>query len=173
MLKFFIAREYLFAVEREAIPQNADPAFEQQALAYLEKALQLNPKNARPYIGLGSLYLKQAKRLIKEAADSEYTDQSFQEIMQLLDRAEAAYGRVLQVEIDPAEYGVPVKDIARLGLSDVKISRGLSWRGYANSDPGREEFQEAMQLLDQAIHTLNDVLPAFQASSLVRYLAQS
>lgn len=173
MLKFFIAREYLFTVEREAIPQNADPAFEQQALAYLEKALQLNPKNARAYIGLGSLYLKQAKRLIKEAADSEYTDQSFQEIMQLLDQAEAAYGRVLQVEIDPAEYGVPVKDIARLGLSDVQISRGLALRGYANSDPGREEFQEAMQLLDQAIHTLNDVLPAFQASSLVRYLAQS
>jgi tetratricopeptide (TPR) repeat protein len=87
MLQFFIGRESLFVIEREAIPQSADAAFEEQARAALEKALQLNPQNARAYVGLGSLYLKQAKRLINDAMNSEYTDQTFQQISQLLDRS--------------------------------------------------------------------------------------
>jgi tetratricopeptide (TPR) repeat protein len=172
MLQFFIGRESLFVIEREAVPQNADEAFVQQALTSFEQALQLNPKNARAYIGLGSLYLKQAKRLIQEAANSEYTDQSFGQIMQLLDQSEAAYGQVLQLEIDPVEYGVPVKDIAILGLGDVQVTRGIALQGRANFDPSREDFQEAIQLFEQAIQTFNDVLPAFQAPGLSRYLAQ-
>jgi len=79
----------------------------------------------------------------------------------------------LQLNIGPAEYGVPVKDIARLGLGDVQISRGIALQGYASSDPGRAEFQEAVQIFDQAIQTLNDTLPAFQAPNLNRYLAQN
>jgi len=170
LLKFFIARESLFIIDREAIPQGAHAAFEEQALAYLEKALQLNPQNARVYIGLGSFNLKQAKRLILEATFSEFTDTGFQQIIQLLDQAEAAYERVLQLEIDSAEYGVPVEDIARLGLGDVQVSRGIALWGYANSDPGREEFQEAIQMFDQSVETLKATLPAFQAPGLNRYL---
>ncbi|HEX9840601.1 MAG TPA: ATP-binding protein [Anaerolineales bacterium] len=171
MLQFFIGRESLFVIEREAVPQNADEAFVQQARAALENALLLNPQNARAYIGLGSLYLKPAKSLILEAADSEYTDQSFQQIMQLLDQAEAAYRRVLQLEIDSVEYGVPVEDLARLGLGDVQVSRGIALQGYANADPGREEFQEAIQMFHQAEETVKATLTVFQVSGLSRYLA--
>jgi tetratricopeptide (TPR) repeat protein len=173
LLKFFIGREYLFTIEREAIPQGAHAAFEEQALTYLEKALQLNPENVRAYIGLGSLYLKQAKRLIKEAKDSEYTDESFQKTMQFLDQAEAQYGNVLALKVDPEEYGVPVEAIAQLGLGDVQVSRGIALQGYTNNDPKNEAFEQSVQMFNQAIGTLTDTLPAFQAPRLIRYLAQN
>jgi tetratricopeptide (TPR) repeat protein len=173
MLQFFIARESLFVIERPAIPQSADAAFEEQARAALEKALQLNPQNARAYIGLGSLYLKPAKRLINEAMNSEYTDQSFQQIMQLLDQAEAAYRHVLELKADPAVYGVPIEDVAKLGFADVQIRRGIALAGYTNYDPNNEAFDQAAKLFDQAIQTLNGTLPAFQSSGLSRYLAQN
>jgi hypothetical protein len=171
LLKFFIGREYLFTIEREAIPQGAHAAFEEQARTSLEEALQLNPENARAYIGLGTYYLKQAKHLILEATFSEFTDQGFQQIMTLLDKAEAEYGRVLELKVDSAEYGVPMGDIARLSLGDVQVSRGIALQGYAQYDPASEAFEQAMQMFNQAIVTLNDTLPAFQAPNLSRYLA--
>ena len=173
MLQFFIARESLFVIQREAIPPSAGAAFEEQALTVLEEALRLNPRNARAYVGLGTLYLKQATRLVKEAMDSEYTDQSFQQITQLLDQAETAYRRVLELQVDSAEYGVPVEDIARLGLGDVQVTLGIALQGYAQSDPTSEAFEQAVEMLDQAVETLNATLSAFQAPGLSRYLAQN
>jgi tetratricopeptide (TPR) repeat protein len=173
MLQFFIARESLFIIERESIPQNADGAFEEQALASLEKALQLNPQNARAYIGLGSLYVKQALRRFQEASFSEYTDQSFQQIMRLLDQAEASYGSVLQLEVDSAEYGVPVQDLARLSLGHARLLRGVVMRGYSQNDPGSETFHQAEEMINEAVEMLNATMPAFQAPGLSRYLAQN
>jgi TPR repeat protein len=173
MLQFFIGRESLFVIEREAIPQTADAAFEEQARTALEKALQLNPQNARAYVGLGTLYLKQAKRLINEAMNSEYTDQTFQQITQLLDQATSVYGHALELKVDPAGYGVPIEDIARLGEADVQITRGLALLGYTNYDTVNEAFHQAAGLFDQAIQTLNETLPAFQTPGLSRYLAQN
>jgi tetratricopeptide (TPR) repeat protein len=173
MLQFFVARESLFVIEREAVPQGADAAFEEQAHTYLEKALQLNPENVRAYIGLGSLYLKQAKRLIKEAKDSEYTDASFQQTMKFLDQAEVEYRRVLELKVDPEEYGVPVEDIARLGLGDVQVSRGIALQEYSHFDLGSAAFEQSVQIFNRAIQTLTGTLPAFQAPSLIRYLAQN
>jgi tetratricopeptide (TPR) repeat protein len=105
--------------------------------------------------------------------DSEYTDQSFQQITQLLDQAETAYRRVLELQVDSAEYGVPVEDIARLGLGDVQVTLGIALQGYAQSDPTSEAFEQAVQIFNQAVETLNATLPAFQAPGLSRYLAQN
>jgi tetratricopeptide (TPR) repeat protein len=173
MLQFFIGREYLFTLDREPVLQVARTAFEQKALEGLQKSLELNPQNARAYVGLGSLYLKQAKFLIDEAVNSEFTDQGFQQIMQLLDQAEAAYGRVLQLGVDAAEYGVPVQDFARLGLGDVQLTRGIALQGYALYDPSTEAFSQAVHMFDQAAEMLNATLSAFQAPSLSRSLAQN
>jgi tetratricopeptide (TPR) repeat protein len=117
--------------------------------------------------------MKQAKRLVDEAANSEFTDQSFQQIMQLLDKAEAEYGSVLELKVDSAEYGVPMDYIARLSLGDVQVTRGRALQGYINYDPANEDFNQAAQMFNQAIQTLKDTLPAFQARSLSRYLAQN
>lgn len=166
LIQFFLAREYLFSLEREPVLQVVTDAFEQKALEALEKALQVNPQNARAHIALGSLYLKQAKRLYKQAIDSEFTDQDFKEIMALVDQAEASYSRVLQLDIDPGQYGVPVKDIANLGLGDTTLLRGIALQAYGQPDPASEAFGRSVQLLTAT-------LPAFQGQGLSRYLAQN
>jgi tetratricopeptide (TPR) repeat protein len=119
------------------------------------------------------LYLKQAKALIEEASFSEFTDEGFQQIMRFLDQAEAAYEQVLQLDVNSVNYGVPVKDIARLGQGDVHVSRGIALQGYASFVSERAEFQEARQEFEQAIEILNGTLPSFQSTGLMRYLAQN
>ncbi len=165
ILQFFIGREYLFNLERPVL-QVARQAFEQKALEALKKSLQLNSQNARASIGLGSLYLSQAKQLVEEATSTGITDQSFQQTTQLLDQAESAYEQVLQLKVNLAKYGVPVQDIARLGLGDARLLRGIVLAGYDQPEPASEAFRQAVQML-------KDTLPAFQTPGLNRYLAQN
>ena len=167
LLQFFIGREYLFTLEREPVLEVARSAFEQKALEALERALQLNPQNARAYVGLGSLYLKQAKYLNSQENSPGLTaDQRFEQVTQLLDKAEAAYGHVLQMQASPEEYGVPVQDIARLGLGDAQLARGIALQQDGQSESAGKTYR-------QAIQTLNDTLPAFEFPHLSRYLAQN
>ncbi len=166
LVQFFIGREYLFSLEREPVLQFADAAFEEQARQALEKSLQLDSLNPRAQIGLGSLYIKQAKRLLKEATFSEFTDKSFQQMMTLLDQADEAYGGVLQEAAQDVNYGVPVKDIARLGLGDSRLTRGIARLDYGQTEAAGQDFA-------QGIGMLTDTLPAFQSPGLQRYLAQN
>jgi tetratricopeptide (TPR) repeat protein len=166
MVQFFIGREYLFSVEREPVLEVARPAFEQKAQESLDKALQLNPDNARAYIGLGSLHLKQARRLVEGASNSEMTAQDFAQASLLLDQADDAYSHVMKLPGDAAQYGAPVTDLASLGLGNARLLRGIALQLDGQSQPAAAAFQRAIQLLDQT-------LPAFQAPGLERYLAQN
>jgi tetratricopeptide (TPR) repeat protein len=165
ILQFFIGREYLFNLDRPVL-QVARQAFEQKALEALEKSLQLNPQNTRASIGLGSLYLSQAKQLVEEATSKGFTDQNFQQAIKLLDQAETAYGQVSQSKDDPSKYGVPVGDISRLGLGDVQLLRGIVLAGNDQTEPASEAFRQAVQILEAT-------LPAFLAPGLNRYQAQN
>jgi hypothetical protein len=166
LVQFFIGREYLFSLEREPVLQVASDAFEQQASIALEKAIQLDSQNARAQIGLGSLYIKQAKRLLGQAADSEYTDQAFQQMMDLLDKADRAYAAALQAKTTTAQYGVPVGDLANLGLGDARLTRAIAQLGYGQPDEAGKAFADSVQMLSAT-------LPAFQGPGLERYLAQN
>ncbi len=166
ILQFFIGREYLFSLERQPVLQLARAAFEQKALEALQKSLQLNPQNARAYVGLGSLYVKQAKQLIKEGTASEFTRENMDQTAKLLDQADNAYGTVSQLDIDPNLYGVPVQDIARLGLGDSQVTRGALLEASAQNDAASVAF-------NNAVHTLEATVPAFQSPGLSRYLAQN
>jgi tetratricopeptide (TPR) repeat protein len=166
MIQFFIGREYLFSLEREPVLGVARDAFEQKALEALQKSLQLNPQNARAYIGLGSLYLKQAKQLINDGMSSEFTRENFERTMQLLNQAESAYGTVGQLNPDSAIYGVPVADIAQLGLGDMLVTRGAALEANGQIELAAGAFDKATQMLEAT-------LPAFQEPSLNRYLAQN
>jgi tetratricopeptide (TPR) repeat protein len=166
LLQFFIGREYLFTIKRKPIPPAADPAFEQKALEALEKALQLNPHNARAYVGLGGAYVDQAQPLVEGAVSAGLTDENFGKVMQFLDQADTAYGRVLQPEFDTAEYGVPVQDIARLGLGDARLLRGVALQENGQTELAGMTIRQAIQMLDQT-------LPDFRARELSRYLAQN
>ena len=168
LLQFFIGREYLFTIERKPIPPAADSAFEQKALDALNRSLQLNPHNSRAYIGLAAAYVKQAQPLIDRAssASEPLTDPDRSKAMELLDRAQAAYEKVLQPGFDTAEYGVPVQDIARLGLGNVWLLRGVALQASGQDEQARAALQTAIKDLEQ-------VLPAFQSPELSRYLAQN
>jgi conflict system STAND superfamily ATPase len=166
LLQFFIGREYLFTLERKGIPPGADQALEQKGIEALERALQLNPHNAQAYIGLGSAYMKQARPLVEDAPPAGLTDEGFQQAAQLLDQAETAYGRVLQPEFDTEEYGVPVQDIARLGVGNMWLLRGIALQENGQPGPAGTAFLQAIQNLKQT-------LPAFQAPGLSRFLAQN
>jgi len=166
MLQFFIAREYLFSLEREPVLQAAGEAFEAKALEALQRALELNPANARAYVALGSLYMKQARRVVEGGSGGLLSDTEFQRAAQLLDQAEAAYGRVLQPEFDTQEYGVPIQDIARLGLGNMWLLRGIALQENGQTGPAGTAFLEA-------IKNLRLTLPTFQAPGLSRFLAQN
>ncbi len=166
LLQFFIGREYLFTIDRKPIPAAADAAFEEKALEALQKAVQLNPDNARAYVGLGTAYFKQAQILVEGAASAGLTDQGLQKVTQLLDQAEAAYEQVLQLKPNAADYGVPVEDIARLGLGDAELLRGVALQENGKTAEANMAFQQATSKLEAT-------LPAFQRPGLSRYLAQN
>jgi hypothetical protein len=86
--------------------------------------------------------------------------------MQLLDQAEASYGSVLQLAVDPVDYGVPVQDLARLSLGNARLLRGVVLRGFSQNVQGSETLLQAEEMLKAT-------LPAFQAPGLSRYLAQN
>ena len=110
--------------------------------------------------------MKQARRLVEEAKSAEFTDQSFQQVTRLLDQADTAYGRVLELRVSPQEYGIPVQDIAHLSLGNARWLRGVALQINNQPELAGEAFQEAIQILNQT-------LPAFQDSGLSRYLAQN
>jgi energy-coupling factor transporter ATP-binding protein EcfA2 len=166
LIQFFIGREYLFSLEREQALQVARDAFEQKAGEAFQKSLELNPQNARAYIGMGSLYLKQAKRLILDGRNSEFTEQGVEQIQHLLDQAEASYGTVLQLDLSSARYGVPMRELAELSLGDTQVSRASLLLATGQNEA-------AVEPIDQAIRMLEATLPAFQAPGLSRYLAQN
>ncbi len=167
-LQFFIGREYLFTIERRPIPAAADPAFEQQALDALGRALQLNPQNKQAYIALGTAYLQQAQPLIADASAAAPATLDFQKISGLLDQAQTAYTRVLEPGSETNSFGASVQDVARLGLGETWLLRG-------NALQENGQTSQASSAYEQAIQTLQQTLPAFRGSDpqSVRYLAQN
>jgi len=166
MLQFFIGREYLFSLEREPVLQAARGPFEEKARQAFYQALDLNPHNARASIGLGSLYLKQARRLVDDASSTGLTGEAFSQSIQLIDQADQAYGGVLEMQVDPAEYGVPVNELAHLGLGNSQLLRGIALQLNGQNKPAEEAIREAVRIL-------TGTLPAFQGPGLERYLAQN
>jgi tetratricopeptide (TPR) repeat protein/energy-coupling factor transporter ATP-binding protein EcfA2 len=166
MLQFFVAREYLFSLEREPVLQAAGPAFEARALETLQGALAMNPGNARAYVALGSLYMKQARRIVQRENGGVLADADFAAAAGLLGQAAAAYSRVLELHADPAAYGVPVEEIARLGLGNARLLSGITLQAHGELVPARAA-------LDESVRLLQETLPAFQDPALTRYLAQN
>jgi tetratricopeptide (TPR) repeat protein len=126
----------------------------------------MNPGNARAYVALGSLYMKQARRIVQRENGDVLGDADFAAAAGLVGQAAAAYGRVLELDSDPAAYGVPVQDIARLGLGNARLLRGIALQAHGELVPARVA-------LDESVRLLQETLPAFQDPALTRYLAQN
>ena len=172
VVQFFLGREYLFLVDQQPERQDSLEGSAEQAFT---RSVSLNPDYARGFIGLGGVYFKRAQRLLPEvpltgggaedgggAADRADLSQA----LQLADQAIAAYQSAIDLEPDPAAYGVPVDSVARLGL-------GKSYRLKASAYQQTGEYELAGQLFDQAIGNLEATIQPFGDSRQERYLAQA
>lgn len=164
MVQFFIGREYLFLSERQPDQQEAHWQDAEEALL---QAIAFNDQYARAYIGLGALYRKRSADLLDAAIGQAVDPQAIQWVEQAI----MSYQKVLELKPDPEEYGNPVEDVARLALGNAYRLKGAI--AYIQGDA-----TSALDSLDQAIQTLEEVLLAFETStqeheSYRRYLTQT
>ena len=122
MIQFLIGREYLFLVDRESVLQFAGEAFQLKAEEAFLQAIRLRQDYARAYIGLGGVYFKHAQRLVNpstnESGNGSQDITDLELAATLSDDSIAAYTDVLELNPDPAEYGIPLDSVARLGLGN-------------------------------------------------------
>jgi energy-coupling factor transporter ATP-binding protein EcfA2 len=170
MVKFLIGREYLFLVDRESVLQFARDAFEKEAEQAFHQAIRLRQDYARAYVGLGGVYFKRAQRLINppeegtSAGSQENTDLAAAK--SITEDAIAAYNTVVDLNPDPAEYGIPLDSVARLGLGNsYRLQGQISW--LQGND------QQAFGYFDQAIHALESTIVPFADAGQERYLTQA
>ena len=174
MVKYFIGREYLFLVDRESVLQFARDAFEQEADQAFQEAILLNKDYARAYIGLGGVNFKRAQRLINPSGVDTSLEtgkeapgiQDIELAESLAQESLAAYNQVLEINPDPADYGLPLVSVARLGLGNTyRLLGQISW--LAGNQP------EAFAYLDQAIQALESTISPLMDAGQERYLTQA
>lgn len=175
---------FAYFLGRSALFLNRD----EQAEAAFEQARAANPAYARPYVGLGSVYYKQAQcRLLDAAGLGEQDDPAYDQACQRPDgsyiapceangpdclalaqetaeRATASY----QQAIDQADAAVEPQTrlIAQLGL-------GSAYRLQGEVTIYRGQDEQAAALFDQAVQTILPTLEPMEDAGQHRYLAQA
>jgi len=163
-VQFFIGRENLFLSDRDAARQEE---YTSAAEAAFQQSLSSDSQYARGLIGLGSVYFAKAKRLallLQRDPNRGDGKQLAQKALSLADQATSAYHRVLAANAPPAEYGVPVDLVARLGL-------GTTFRLQGEINQYLGQADQAEQAIQQSVQTLEALVTAFQQQKLERYLA--
>jgi tetratricopeptide (TPR) repeat protein len=166
VVHFFIGQENLFLAQKTASEEALE--FEAAAETAFERALQLNPANARAIIGLGSVQAVRAQRLLNTGKSPDFDGDAgelFDQAIVDARRAMATYQPVVDQPEQTEIYGLPVSSIARLG-------QGISLRilgdaAYRNGDPATAE-----QAIEAAIVTLESALGPLEESRDFRLMAQ-
>jgi tetratricopeptide (TPR) repeat protein len=170
MVQFFIGREYLFLVDREAVLEFAREPLEQQAELAFRKAIELNPNNIRAHTGLGSVYLKRAGRLIQditpETAQASGSSAPASQVQESVEQAIRSYQHALNINDSVGSNGALEDQVVRLALGKAYLLKGEINSVLGNS-------AQAVALFDQTIQTVQPTLPDFQSPGLKRYLAQA
>jgi len=140
---YFVGRSALF-LDRD---EEAEAAF-RAAIDFT------NDNYARAYVGLGSVYLRRARRLPPEQR-VETTDlqQAIENYQQAMTRADAL--------LEPQ-----TKITAQLGL-------GQAYRLQGDTYTRLDDFDKARPLFDQAIAEIQPILASLQAARQYRYLGQA
>lgn len=166
LAQFFVGRAALFLSdlqlrERETYWQSAETAF--------QTAITLDPRHARAYIGLGGVYFKRGASLLDAALATGQPPNP--QAAQWADKALTAYQKSLDLNPDPAEYGNPVMEVARLALGNGHRLKGAIAVAAGDLDQGAESIQTAIDLLEPLIPIFEAL--AQQHESHRRYLAQA
>jgi tetratricopeptide (TPR) repeat protein len=166
VVQFFIGRENLFLSESQ--PDEREEHLQKAEDAFL-KATEFNPQYARAYIGLGGVYRKRSADLVAKAQESNQAPDP--QAAEWVEQAVDAYKKVLELKPDLAEYGIPIEDVARLGLGNAYQLQGRISLLQGDVD-------SALQSFDTSIQFLEDARPVFESAadehaSYRRYLTQA
>jgi tetratricopeptide (TPR) repeat protein len=135
MVQFFIGREYLFLVDREAVLEFAREPFEQKAELAFRRAIELNPNNIRAYTGMGGVYYKRARRLVPEitpeTAQPGGDSQAASQAKGLVEQAIYAYQEALDIK-NPDESNSSLEDqVVLLALGNAYLAQAYEYLGSA------------------------------------------
>lgn len=169
MLEFFVGREYLFLVDRESVLTFAQDAFLEQAEMAFTRAIDLDSGYARAYIGLGSTYFKRAQRMLSRyqtGAERNVGDEVIAQGLEMVDKAIAAYSQVTNMNIESGQYGLPVDQVARLGL-------GNSYRLQSEFLHHLGKADDALMDIQKSIKTVQATIEPLSMANQERYLTQA
>lgn len=170
MLEFFVGREYLFLVDRESVLTFAQDAFLEQAEMAFTRAIHLDAHYARAYIGLGSTYIKRAQKFLSPSRTSAPAEVVKMEVytqgLDLVEKAIASYSHVINMNIESDQYGLPVDQVARLGL-------GNSYRLHSEFLHHLGKTDEAVMDIQKSIEAVRATIDPLQMANQERYLTQA
>jgi tetratricopeptide (TPR) repeat protein len=155
LIPFLRGQAALFLVDRETIPASVKDAFEQTALQAFEKALNLNPKNVRALVGLGSIYQLRAQ-LRMLSIQGQYRGESIPldpELMGYLGQALNLFQQALDFSLSTLGEAA-VSDFTRLGLGVNYRLRGEAYFYSGQATLAEGDFDRAIQLLEERLAPL-------------------
>lgn len=166
LIQFFLGREYLFLVDREAVLEFARAQFVSQAEAAFRQAIAINPSYPRGYIGLGSVFAKRARQIVKGFESGEQPASALVEAEMLVEQAQANYRQALDASQASPAVGIPLESFARLGAGNMHTLAGIIT--FHQGEPSG-----ALQRFDQAIATVEATIQPLSADGQTRYLTQA
>jgi tetratricopeptide (TPR) repeat protein len=166
VVHYFIGQENLFLAQKTEGDEALD--FEAAAEAAFERALSLNPDNARATIGLGGVETYRATRLLTTGQSPDFEGDRvaiFGEAIAEARRALATYQPVVDQPEQTEDYGVPVSSIARLG-------QGIALRILGDAAFRNGDSTTAEDAITTAAITLELALTPLEEASDYRLMAQ-
>jgi tetratricopeptide (TPR) repeat protein len=163
VIQFLLGRAYLFLVDREAVLEFVRAEFEGKAEQNFSEAIAINPAYPRAYIGLGSVLAKRARRMVNQTPSGDLLPpEALQRVEEAIELYEQAYG----LAANTPGGGIPLDQVARLGLGNGYILKGRISHRLGDPD-------EALRQFDLAIATLEQTLAPLEAAGQARFLTQA
>ena len=166
VIQFFLGQSQFYSAQRDP---NAPPELIATAEATFSESLRLNPDNARSQIGMGSVHILRAQRLLNQVNSGTEDLDVDATLAEMRREAEAAldwYGPVAAQPDQTEVYGVPVASMARLG-------QGIGLRLLAEVSFREGDLTAAETHIDEAIAVLEDEIDLLQTDNDHRLAGQA
>jgi tetratricopeptide (TPR) repeat protein len=166
VIQFFLGQSQFYSAQRDP---NAPPELIATAEATFSESLRLNPDNARSQIGMGSVHILRAQRLLNQVNSGTEDLDVDATLAEMRREAEAAldwYGPVAAQPDQTEVYGVPVASMARLG-------QGIGLRLLAEVSFREGDLTAAETHIDEAIAALEDEIDLLQTDNDHRLAGQA
>ena len=166
VIQFFLGQSQFYSAQRDP---NAPPELIATAEATFTESLRLNPDNARSRIGMGSVHVLRAQRLLNRLNSGAEELDSAAVLIEVRREVEAAlewYATVADQPDQVETYGVPVSSMARLG-------KGIGLRLLTEVSYREGDITAAETHIDEAVAALEDEVDLLQTNNDHRLAGQA